>query len=199
VSLGGDPTPESPLGERFGWTAAVGDVNGDGYPDLAVTASYANAEGVGARTGRVNVYHGGGPDAGIFTGNPDRSLSNPSTNARFGISLGAGDLNADGVADLLVSANDFQQIVRIYLGSPNGVGANVAALTMSPVQDIHYDTAARISGDTDGDGIDDFVVGSALARRAYLFRGWSGRTPPPLIPATRFTGDTDTFFGISCY
>ncbi len=79
--------------------AAVGDVNGDGAPDFAVAAPSNDAGGVDA--GRVYVYFGGaGSDAVV-----DWTLTGAAASDGFGTAVaGAGDVNADGFADVIVGA-----------------------------------------------------------------------------------------------
>jgi hypothetical protein len=78
--------------------AGVGDMNGDGIPDFAVGAPGEFSVGFGAARGFVRVYSGA--DASILHHiDGDRELSLFG----FGVS-GTGDINADGVPDLLVGA-----------------------------------------------------------------------------------------------
>jgi hypothetical protein len=94
--------------------ASAGDVNADGYGDVIVGERWTNQS-----TGRVFVYLGGsgGPQATatrIWIG-PD------GMQKEFGVQLGfAGDMNGDGVPELLVSAPYVAQSagrVYVYSGS----------------------------------------------------------------------------------
>lgn len=88
------PTPQS--NGRFGESlAGIGDVNGDGTSDVVV-----GAPGEASSAGRVHVFSGA--DGTLL-----RTVASPQDilNGRFGIAMSpAGDLDGDGVVDLLVGA-----------------------------------------------------------------------------------------------
>ncbi|MGH8567417.1 MAG: VCBS repeat-containing protein, partial [Gammaproteobacteria bacterium] len=79
--------------------AGVGDVNGDGVPDLLVGAGFS-AVGGNAGQGRAFVFSGA--DASLL-----RTLDLPTPQGFSGLGsavAGAGDVNGDGVPDLLAGA-----------------------------------------------------------------------------------------------
>lgn len=95
-----NPTPQAAaaFGEAL---SMVGDVDGDGFPDLAVGAPGQNKDAF-FRAGRVYVFSGvGGPL--LLT----LDVPNPHSNTSFGRSLtGVGDFDGDGLADIAVGARD---------------------------------------------------------------------------------------------
>ena len=162
--------------------AGAGDVNGDGYSDVLVTASQYE-EGLGDNTatdqdeGAVYVYHGGPTGinvtaAIVLEGNRDR--------VKFGVSIGtAGDVNGDGYSDIVVSAPDYSiyssnggivpqygGAVFIFSGSASGITGSVANASINgvtlygnvPFQ--RFGTCVRCAGDVNGDGFADVIIGA---------------------------------------
>jgi hypothetical protein len=141
------------------------DVNGDGYTDVAVGAPAAN----GWR-GRVDIFHGG--PTGIPT-TPTRSLFGPVDSEGFGSTLAsAGDVNGDGIADLLVGAplaaasgRSRAGVTRVFLGSPSGVVMTAAATVAGDAADEQSGFSLAHGGDVDGDGFADVLIPKPLPRR----------------------------------
>jgi len=155
IYLGGPAgPPEAPTqtvegAPFFGATlASAGDVDGDGYADLAVTT------GIGG--GTVQVLYG---DAqGLST--RSTTLSAGRVTAMLGASLApALDVNRDGYGDLLVGG---LEVANVYLGGPDGIAT-------APTYELQGDDAAdptippnamRVSsgGDVNGDRVPDAMV-----------------------------------------
>ncbi len=134
--------------------AAAGDVNASGTSDVIIGAPAA---------GQVELFLGERLNAWDAS-KPDATIQGPTTGG-FGTALaGAGDVDGDGVADILVSApseasgSDVTGAVYVYSG------ADWEAWVDGPYERITGDSAigATIAslGDVDGDGLDDFALGS---------------------------------------
>jgi len=119
-------------------SVAVGDFNGDGFPDLAV-ANY------GSNT--VTILLGNGN--GTFT----QAVYSPVTVGNGPVSVVVGDFNGDGIPDLAV-ANQASNTVTILLGNGNGTFTQA---TYSPVT-VDYNPVSLVVGDFNGDGIEDLAV-----------------------------------------
>jgi hypothetical protein len=155
-------------GEFFGHSvAAAGDVNGDGYADLAVGASRARWMGHND-AGIAYVYYG---HAGGVSASPSFVFGGPHADDRTGTSVAAaGDLNGDGFGDLLVGApgtdsgrNENSGTTYVLYGSVTGLDtAQVVALT-GRAQNDFFGESVSTCGDLNGDGYSDFAVGSPVA------------------------------------
>jgi hypothetical protein len=153
-----NPTPQR---ANFGFAVAgVGDVNQDNVPDLLVGAPNHDV-GRNSRQGRAFIFSGA-------TGALLRTLENPNPRAAalFGFAVAdAGDVNRDGVTDLLIAASDqsvgksaFQGQAFIISGSD---GKPLLTLdTPNPQTDTDFGHSAAGLGDLNGDGIPDFLIGA---------------------------------------
>ena len=78
----------------------VGDVNGDGFDDIAVGAP--GVDGGGTDRGAVYVFYG---DATGIEDTPGTTLTSAVNGAEFGASVGGGwDVDGDGYGDLVIGA-----------------------------------------------------------------------------------------------
>lgn len=158
-----------PSGGTFGWAVAdLPDINGDGARDIAVGA-------VGP--GRVYLYSG---QTGALLRTLSASPAEPG-GGQFGYSLGsAGDVNGDGVADVVVgavlAASNFGA-AYIYSGSN---GALLRRITGEVAGD-RFGASVAGAGDVDGDTFADILVGAegndtqgADSGRAYVYSGATG-------------------------
>jgi len=162
-------------GSRHGTgVAGVGDVNGDGYDDVAV-ASPSSTTG----SDTVYIYHGGaaGPDT-----SPDLSLTCPDTTCLFGHAMDGGDVNGDGFDDLIVGApyaNSRLGSVYVYYGTSSG-SSSVVGATINGTQSNAFWGSKLAIGDLDSDGYADVAIGaykgyiSSSYGRVDVFKGDGG-------------------------
>jgi hypothetical protein len=183
----------------FGYSLALGDVNGDGYADLAVGAAKAYD--------KVYVFNGstsGIADTSFSTAST--VLTGPSGNSNFGISVALGDVNGDGYADLAVGADialSNYGAAYVFHGSSAGV-ASVAATTANTTLNGNGRNfgGAVVLGDVNGDGYADLAVGAYAKSapndgKAYVFHGTlTGVANAATIAAmTTVTGPISGYFG----
>lgn len=162
---------------RFGTAVAgLGDVNGDGVPDLLVGQPKADSAESGlADTGAVYVFDGASGSLIREIDAPD--LRGAEQNGRFGMALAnAGDLDQDGVSDFLVGSPGNSRVYAI-----SGATGTVLYSVVSPqLEKLPSFGAALAAGkDLNNDGIPDFVVGAPLQKQltgiAFVFSGRDGR------------------------
>lgn len=161
----------------------AGDVNGDGYSDVFVTA-YRASNGQSAE-GIVRVYHGSVTGLSAL---PTLVLESNQVDARFGVSASyAGDVNGDGYGDLVVGAQLFSTFylnegrASIYLGGPGGLNPTAGWTFNGGQTGAESGFAVSGAGDVNGDGFGDIVVGApnyangqTYEGRASLFLGNGG-------------------------
>ena len=162
-------------GDRFGWSLAVGDFDGDDYADVAIGTPYEDAGGV-TDIGMVTVLFGGRsglvPTSSEVFSEASLAGGASETSDLFGWSLAAGDFDADGEDDLAVgipfddigSRADVGQ-VGVFLGSRSGlIPADSIAFdqtSLSGGRNSRDDNAgySLAAADYDGDGYEDLLVG----------------------------------------
>ncbi|MDX9751183.1 MAG: integrin alpha, partial [Flavobacteriales bacterium] len=170
-------------GTEFGYAVcSAGDLNGDGYGDIAIGAFEATLtlfeEGV------VYVFYGS--PAGITIAG-HTVLPSGRAQANFGVSVAhGGDVNGDGYSDLVIGGNTYashgshynEGAVWVFFGSPTGVDPAGFQRFESdrPNTMLGFDVAGL--GDINGDGYSDFVGGCSLYGNghanegaAYVFMG----------------------------
>ncbi|MGE5178806.1 MAG: integrin alpha, partial [Bacteroidota bacterium] len=184
VSLGLTLTGAA-AGDQFGGSVAdAGDVNGDGYHDLIVGAPRNDAGGTDA--GRAYVYYGGPLRDAI----PDVTLTGSASMDLFGSPVAtAGDINGDGVDEVIVCAF-YKEAAYIYFGGVPGMDASPdISLLGDPSQD-RFACSAGTAGDLNGDGYDDVIVGALAGStngRAYVFYGGPAANGTPDVVLTGAT------------
>src|SRR4030095_3786714 len=165
--------PSQQEGGLLGFAVAgLGDLNHDGFPDIAVGASREKLPDEESPAIGV-VYIFSGSDGSLL-----RTLNHPlqEVNARFGSAIdNAGDIDGDGVSDIVIGAPGRSEAF-VFNGR---TGALIYTVT-SPAIEQQPSFGAAVAGgkDLDGDGTPDFAVGAPLQKNSrgavFVFNGRDG-------------------------
>ena len=189
-----DGTPDLTLNfampsDAFGTAvAAAGDLNGDGFADIAIGAPQT----VGATTGEVRVFYGGATPNAVV----DANLVGAAMNDIFGTAVaGVGDFNGDGFGDLAVGAPSIggRGQVVVFAGASGALNRRLLDVRGALVGTAGEKLGGSLdgAGDMNGDGYADLVVGAstnaangANTGRAYVFVGGAS---PAMVAAVTFS------------
>ncbi len=163
------------VADNFGAAiASAGDVNNDGVGDLIVGAmSHGTVD-----QGRAYVYSGAdGVLLYTFDGTGDHDILGESV-------AGAGDVNNDGFADLIVGAygDPSNGIATGRANVYSGADGTMLYTFTGEAQSNYFGWDVSGAGDVNADGYDDVIVGAYWARndngdrvgRAYIYSGLDG-------------------------
>lgn len=189
-------------GMLFGQLAAVGDFNGDGLDDLAVTlGSHANK-------GMMIIYYGS-RNAGL-SGDNRQVIINSAMNAMA--SIAAADIDHDGYDDIIAihyDGSSWTYPSQIYFGTSNGIAPQTASI------DIQYSYNPGIGdlktgflnvkaiSDINGDGYADLAFSESL-EGIFLQNDPNPNANVFIVPTgtelmARLRGDSVTLSEISRY
>lgn len=154
-------------GFQGGVNVAAGDVTGDGRPDVIVGA------GAGAPGGHVKVFDGTNNDLAR-----DFLAFNP--NFQGGVFVAAGDVNSDGIADIVTGAGaGGGPHVKVFNGQ---TGAETASIF--PYNPNFQGGVNVAAGDLNGDGFADIITGAGPGGGPHVkvFDGKSGAETASFFP-----------------
>lgn len=167
--------PGQQQGEYFGYALLTEDFNGDGLPDLAISAPM-HSKNSEQENGVVYIYL----NEGKLSFNLQNVLStNYELGGRFGISLAkVGDLNMDGYNDIAISAPfEGNGAVYIFHGSSNGLQSKPSQRLVPPGNELMDPTTQPMFGhaisrgsDIDNNGYHDLAIGSPNSENVYVYK-----------------------------
>ncbi len=187
-------------GDDFGYSVAgAGDVNGDGYDDVIIGAKAHSMDGA--------AYFHQGSRSGVFT-TATQVITGQASDDDLGWSVaGAGDVNGDGYDDVIIGADENDEVASnagaAYVYS-YGLGAPLSAWPQWPEQggasNDEFGASVASAGDVNGDGYDDVIVGadgsSSDTGKAHIYHGSSSGIGSSA--ARTLTGEmTSDYFGYS--
>jgi len=151
------------MGDVFGFTVAgLGDVDGDGVPDVAVGAR----EAWPTIRGYVRV-HSGADGATIY------EISGLADGDQYGSALAnVGDVTGDGADDLLIGAPVFGFLPGYVEVRDGATGGLVWHQDGTPFDGLGWSVAP--AGDVDLDGTLDVIVGAPIMCYVQIYRATDG-------------------------
>ena len=164
-----DSTPSS---------VAIGDLDGDGKPDIVITNMFTN---------KISVYRNTAVSGSISANSLAAQVSFIADTLALPTSVAIGDLNGDGKPDLAVT-NSYYNTVSV-LKNISKVG-NIDMNSFSPAVDFITGlgpTSVAIT-DIDGDGKQDLVVSNLNAKTISVFRN---KVTSNTIDTTSFSAKVD--------
>jgi hypothetical protein len=183
------------VSERLGFTGfnaliSVGDVDGDGFPDLGVIATGPS----GGPGGHVYIFRGGAQ--GIATV-PTWTIGPIATTSSIE-SLFAGDFDRDGYADVGLDMNTqtqdggFNNVFHyaVWRGGPSGVGGMPDVMSYDP-----NIGGAITTGDINADGYSDLLTGNSNSDSAAYWLGGPSGLQPAMVHVLANPDAGHNFFG----
>ncbi|HEY1485697.1 MAG TPA: FG-GAP-like repeat-containing protein, partial [Micromonosporaceae bacterium] len=201
--------PSTPGIGGYGASIVTADFNGDGCADLAVGDPLAKVETTNVTGGVVHVYDGD-PVQGFkdpITLDVTFLDETPGPDDLFGYALAAGDLNGDGLPDLIIGApgeNNSAGAIYVIPGDPDGPQFNPVRFAQGdgivPGASEGGDQFgfALATGDFDGDHRADVAVGDPGENsRAGAVDVLRGNNSPTMLTASGAKSWSQNTSGIS--
>ncbi len=189
----------------------AGDINGDGISDMIIGAYNASPNGEYSGVAYVvfgKQNFGAKINLSSLNGSNGFKLNGGAKGDYAGFSVsGAGDVNGDGIADIIVGATGaspnghVEGASYVVFGKEGGFSAEIKLSRLSaddgiringPQPDSSAGFSVRAAGDVNGDGIDDIIIGAYAADgmgvgagAAYVVFGRKDfKSDPPPNPGT---------------
>jgi hypothetical protein len=157
---------------RLGVLFNIGDINGDGFDDFGQSGFYNNN---GFATGIIYVFYG----SKEFDTIPDWSLMSNCIDGLLGGSASGGDINGDGIDDLVVGEPynwcDGMGRAYLFLGGDT-LSDNPDVIFESGISGDLFSDNVNLNGDINSDGFNDLIIvapfrSMGINARTYFYFG----------------------------
>jgi len=181
------PIPEGPMnGSYIGRSMSIlGDINGDGFDDLAISAEIAGDTATGKIPGKVYIYLGRAGAPLSLSELPDIIFQGVEHRYWFGYNVSGGDFNGDDTSDIMMVAyglDTLQGKLLVYLGGDQINETPDLIFTTTPSEKFWFQgTIAAFVGDINGDGYDDIATAMSSRMDGYVLL-FNGGAVPDLVP-----------------
>ncbi|TKJ28922.1 hypothetical protein CEE39_09710, partial [bacterium (candidate division B38) B3_B38] len=179
-------------GDQSGYAVASGDINGDGFMDIIIGARWADPGGRSYAGETYVIFGSSSPPSTIdlSTESADITVCGAAAYDCSGSAVASGDVNSDGCDDIIIGAPSLFRAGRVYVifGSSNplstiDLGTTSADITVCGASTYDCSGSAVASGEVNGNGFDDIIIGAPNA--------------DPGSPARTDAGETYVIFGDS--
>ena len=164
----------------------VGDLDGDGKPEIVITNQYKNT---------ITVYKNKATSGSITSASFATPVKLLTDTLSLPTSVAIGDLDGDGKAELIV-VNSYRDRVSVLKNV--GVKGVISSATFSPA--INYTTGSGpttvVVADIDGDGKPDLAISNFAAKTVSVLRNTSKNTT---IDSSSFAAKVDFSVGTGPY
>lgn len=196
--------------------SGVGDFNGDGFDDVILCGTNANND-----EGRAVVLFGSDRAFSAMTKEADLDAAqlieivDPTSDYTGTSCDGAGDINGDGLEDLIIGANDSVGEAFVVLGTDQAISSPLSLADLNGVNgtrifesDVptgadsigHPNAFATGVGDVNADGFDDLAISSGNLGAGRTFVVYGAPQLPDIVDLSQaggmvgpeFLGDIDT-------
>jgi len=200
--------------QQVGLSLTTLDINADGILDIVLSAG----DGYSNETGSLFVVFGStsgfnsdipvdsldGSNGFKVTGLKNFPTNAQNFNAKSTVSLASGDVNADGIDDLIIGQPSDSR-TDILFGSTTSFGSTfdlsaidgTNGLNTTPLNDFSKFGSSVASGDINGDNIDDIIIGERGSNngrgRTYIAFGSSNLSNPIRLDSLNGTNGFTVF------
>ncbi|MDH5714190.1 MAG: hypothetical protein OEZ30_01325 [Candidatus Aminicenantes bacterium] len=198
-------------GDSSGYAVASGDVNGDGFDDIIIGAPYADPGGRTVAGETYVIFGSSSPptEIDLSTTSADITVCGDDGDDYSGMAVASGDINGDGYDDIIIGAPKAEPGERIWAGEtyvifgssspPSAIDLSTtpADITVCGADMDDISGYAVASGDINGDGLDDIIIGAHradpgerfLAGETYVVFGDNYTSPPYTVDLSTQSAD----------